>query len=211
MKFSDTYPLKHFQVCDPDKMHRVIAAYPLATVISQRSDFPAVSQLPLIYDSGDNVLRGHVDRNNPHCADFLKGGSIYCLVNGPNHYISPAIYPDTQFPGWNYLAVHVEGRVRAIEDNDWLTELLIRTAEENEPADSGYKLSPSQKNFNVLIDYILGIEIEIADMRGIFKLAQDKGEGHAELARQHLASVTRTDKSEFLSEMLEPDRRSRSS
>lgn len=204
MKFSDVYPLRPFQAYDPDKLQRVISAYPLATVISQGRPFPAVSQVPLIYDSVGNVLRGHLDRNNPHCAELQRGGNIYSVFNGPNHYMSPAIYPDSQYPGWNYIAVHVEGTVRAIDDVEWLQELLIRTAELNEPSGSGYQLSASQDNFHALLRHILGFEIEITDMRGILKLAQDKGEEHAALASKHLASVMQRDISDFLREMLEP-------
>lgn len=203
MTFSETYPLKPFQVHDRDKLLRLVAEYPLATVISQNPDFPTVSQLPLMHDPATNLLRGHVDRNNPHCELLGQGGNVYCLFQGPNHYISPAIYPDTQFPGWNYIAVHVEGTVRPVEDRDWLVETLLMTAAHCEPADSGYELSRDQANFDKLLDYIVGIEIEIADMRGIFKLAQDKGPAHVELARDHLAEVSRKDLAPFLRDMLD--------
>ena len=207
MRFTDAYPLKPFQVSDSEKLSRVISSYSLATVISQRGDFPAVSQVPLVHDSAANVLQGHMDRNNPHCAELRKGGEIYCVFNGPSHYISPAIYPDTQYPGWNYIGVHVEGTVRAIDDREWLTDLLLLTAEAHEPPDSGYRLSPAQENFHTLIDYILGFEIEISDMRGIFKLAQDKGAEHAALARDHLAVLAQKDISGLLRELMEPAHR----
>ncbi|MEM7282074.1 MAG: FMN-binding negative transcriptional regulator [Pseudomonadota bacterium] len=202
MKYSSKYPLKPFQDSDPSKLRRVIAEYPLATVISQTKDFPLVSQIPLIYHPTDNALRGHVDRNNPHCDELRKGENIYCIFNGPNHYISPSIYPDTQYPGWNYVAVHVEGRVRAFEDKNKLTDLLLETASHNEPEDSGYNLSPSQENFHRLVQYILGFEIEISDIRGVLKLAQDKGPKHAGLAKDHLSKVVQQDISDFLEAML---------
>jgi transcriptional regulator len=181
----------------------VIAACPLATVVSQGEAFPTISQVPLIFSEEDSSLRGHFDRNNPHCAHILDGGNIYCLFNGPNHYITPSIYPDTQYPGWNYVSVHVKGMVSPVEDEAWLRALLLRTAELNEPADSGYRLEPTQENFGELIKLILGFRIEIVEMEGIFKLAQDKGSGHAELARQHLAAMAGKDVNEFLSELLE--------
>ena len=202
MKFSDVYPLKPFQVSDPDKLRHVISEYPLATVISQGGDYPAVSQIPLIYDPDTNVLQGHVDRNNPHCVELKKEGKIYSVFSGPNHYISPSIYPDSQFPGWNYISVHVEGTVRTIEDHAWLEKLLIQTAEENEPPDSGYRLTAKQDRFDTLIKYILGFGIAISDMRGVLKLAQDKGEAHAMLAMKHVASIHTRDLTDFLTEML---------
>ena len=203
MKFTDRYPLKPFQVRDAGRLGRVMAAYPLATVITQGEPFPLVSQIPLLYDPAKNVLHGHLDRNNPHSAEIERGGRIYCVFNGPNHYISPSIYPDTQYPGWNYIAVHVEGSVHPIADAEWLEALLLNTADAHEPADSGYQLRPTQKNFHSLLRYILGFEIRISDLRGVFKLAQDKGMSHAELAKNHLSELMREDTSAFLTEMLQ--------
>lgn len=202
MKFSNQYPLKPFQQRDFAKMKRVITTYPLATLISQGDDFPTVSQVPLIFDATEEKLLGHFDKNNPHCAHILAGGNIYCTFNGPNHYMSPTIYPDPQYPGWNYVAVHVKGQVRPIEDEERLADLLIQTAVLNEPPNSPYQLRRSQKNFYIYIKMVLGFEIEIIDMKGIFKLAQDKGTGHAELARQHLAKMGQKDVGDFLSELL---------
>ena len=206
MEFHANYPLKPFRQLDKDKLRRVVEKYPLATLISQSDPFPVISQIPLMIDAEGETLRGHLDRNNPHCPEILAGGDIYCLFHGPNHYMSPAIYPDRHFPGWNYVTVHVRGTVRPIEDLEWLKELLLDTAEAHEPPGSGYRLSPSQENFDVFIRMILGFEIEIADMKGIVKLAQDKGSENAELARRHLAAVLKEDIGEFLDELLEDSR-----
>ena len=181
----------------------MIAEYPLATVVSQGDSYPTITQVPLILSENGAALRGHFDRNNPHCEEILSGGNVYCLFNGPNHYITPSIYPDTQYPGWNYVAVHVKGVVRPIEDKTWLKELLLALAARNEPENSGYELSPTQANFAELLNYILGFEIDIVEMKGIFKLAQDKGPEHAEIARRHLAEVTQSDVGDFLNEMME--------
>ena len=203
MTFSERYPLPPFQSTDPEKLNAVMRRCPLATVISQQSRFPMVSQVPLVLSDNGKALRGHLDRNNPHCALIEKGGPIYCMFSGPNHYMSPSIYPDSQYPGWNYVAVHVEGTVIAHSDSAWLTDLLLQTADENEQVDSTYTLTPAQDRFESLLDYILGFEIEVSDRRGILKLAQDKGSHHAGVARDHLASVMRQDITEFLDEMLQ--------
>ena len=153
MKFTERYPLAPFQVDDTAQLATVISDYPLATVISQREKIPLVTQVPLLFDAETKTLRGHMDRNNPHCDALAGGGAIYCVFNGPNHYISPAIYPDTQYPGWNYVAVHVEGMVETKTDPAWLTNLLLQTATENEPANSGYELRPDQARFDELLQY----------------------------------------------------------
>ena len=197
------YPLKPFRETDQAKLRKVIADYPLATVISPGEPWPAVTQLPLLFDQSGKRLRGHLDRNNPHCERLLEGGSVYCVFSGPNHYMTPSIYPETHYPGWNYVAVHVKGRVTPIEDPGWLEALLLDTAKHNEPAGSGYTLTPAQRNFSMLLTTILGFEIEIGEMQGIFKLAQDKGPANAELARQHLAEVLQHDVGDWLAELLD--------
>jgi len=203
MIHTDEYPLEPFRQADRDKLCRVIRAWPLAAVISQGEPLPLVTQVPLELDVSGTRLQGHFDRRNPHCERILAGGDIYCLFSGPNHYMSPSIYPEVHYPGWNYVAVHVHGRVRPVSDAEWLQELLLRIAERHEPADSGYRLTPSQRNFDILLTRILGFEIEIDAMEGIFKLAQDKGPANAERARLHLAEVLRRDTGGLLKELLE--------
>lgn len=202
MKFSNRYPLKPFQETDFAKLKRVILDYPLAALISQNEGFPAVSQVPLILNEAEDKLLGHFDKNNPHCQHILAGGPIYCLFNGPNHYITPSIYPNEQYPGWNYVAVHVQGMVKPIEDEQKLADILLKTAVLNEPPNSGYTLSPDQTNFHVYIKMILGFEIEILDIKGIFKLAQDKGQPHIDIAKNHLAKTAQRDVSDFLTALL---------
>ena len=203
MKFSKRYPLKPFQQQDMVKIRRVISDYPLATLISHNEDFPTVSQVPLLFDDTGGKLLGHFDKNNPHCAEVLEGGNMYVLFNGPNHYITPSIYPDTQYPGWNYVAVHVKGEVQPISDADQIADILFKTATLNEPADSLYQLNSKLENFDRLISMILGFEIEILDIKGVFKLAQDKGTPHVDIARDHLVNMGRKDITNFLNILLD--------
>jgi transcriptional regulator len=143
MQFSDHYPLTPFQITDFEKLKIVIERFPLATIISQRPDTPMVSQIPLILDEDNQNLLGHFDKNNPHCQDILKEEKIYCVFSGPNHYMSPEIYPDEQFPGWNYVSVHVTGTVKAITEHEKLEEILLNTTKYNEKPASKYGLKTS--------------------------------------------------------------------
>lgn len=202
MQFSSQYPLKPFQQEDWAKVRLVIKEYPLATLIIQSEGYPIVTQVPLILDKSEKKLLGHFDRNNPHCAAIRGGSPIYCLFNGPNHYITPSIYPDEQYPGWNYVAVHIKGFVRTIDDEVRLSEILLQTASENEPAGSGYTLTPAQTNYHRFIKMILGFEIEILDFKGVFKLALDKSPENVQLAARHLNEVEKRDISDFLGLLL---------
>ena len=203
MQFTSKYPLKPYQVTNFEKIKLIIATYPLATLISQSDPYPTVTQVPLILNDDGSALLGHVDRNNPHCERIQAGGAIYCTFHGPNHYMSPTIYPDEQYPGWNYVSVHVQGEIAAITDEPTLADVLTKTALHNEPQESSYQLLPSQTNYQRLIKRIVGFEIRIVDIKAIIKLAQDKGSPHCEIARDHLSNVATRDISPFLHAMLE--------
>jgi predicted FMN-binding regulatory protein PaiB len=101
--------------------------------------------------------------------------------------VSPSIYPTQQYPGWNYVSVHVRARAHPIEDRQRVRDILFRLAELHEPEGSGYVLRDSQPNFERFLGMVFAFELEILEARGIFKLAQDKGLDHAELAAVDLA------------------------
>lgn len=188
------YPLAPFQSVDLEKLHAVMEAHPLATLISRTEDWPLVTQVPLILERGRGergFLLGHFDGNNPHGPWLERTPEVYCLFQGPNHYMSPSIYPTPQYPGWNYYTVHVKARAHPVKDRERVRASLFRLAELHEPADSGYRLSAAQRNFEVYLDMVCGFELEILEARGILKLAQDKGADHAAIAAEHLARVIR--------------------
>ncbi|MDC0673976.1 FMN-binding negative transcriptional regulator [Nannocystis radixulma] len=200
-----SYPLAPFRSVDRAKLHAVIRAYPLATLISAGPEWPTVTQVPLVLDDARGaagVLLGHFDGNNPHGEVLRADPRVYALFHGPNHYISPSIYPTEQYPGWNYVTVHVQALARPLTDRERVRDILFRLAELHEPNDSGYRLRADQKNFDRFLAMVFGFELEIVDMRAIFKLAQDKGAGHAALAADHLAAVTQKDIRPLLSRLL---------
>ena len=117
----------------------LIPRYPLATVIRTGSEEPdgrphTVDPLHRRMRIGGQraVLQGHVARNNPLAAG---SGRRWCKVlvvfHGPAAYISPGWYASKHedprvVPTWNYAVVHVQGRLRAVDDHDWLTAHLTR-------------------------------------------------------------------------------------
>jgi len=208
MKFEIKYPLPPFQSDDFLKIKSTIEHFPLATIITQQDLIPCVSQVPLflveeqIKTKSVTKLVGHFDNNNRHIAAFVENANVYCLFHGPNHYMSPSIYPIEQFPGWNFVTVHIEGKVKLISDLERLREHLILLGERNEPVDSTYRLKKTQSNFDKFSKQVTGFEIEILTANAVIKLAQDKGSELVQMAKRHLASLSQRDQTPYLDEML---------
>jgi transcriptional regulator len=165
-------------------MIEVIKTYPLATVISVRDNQPLITHLPLIYEN--DKLIGHIDIYNPQAQLLKNNNDVTILFSGPECYISPSIYTTTQLPTWNYIKVHLTGKVKAIESKAALKQSLITMTEFLEAPDHRYVLEPDNPRLDKNLDYIEMFEVEISHWEGKFKLSQDKKPKDIEAAREEL-------------------------
>jgi transcriptional regulator len=184
-------------------MIEVIKAYPLATVISVKETHPLITHMPLIYREIDGKLIGHIDIYNPQTSLMKDDNKITVIFSGPQCYISPTVYSTTQLPTWNYIKVHLEGTVKAIESKEALKESLIKMTEFLEAPDHKYILEPDNKRMEGNLDYIKMFEITITNWEGKFKLSQDKRKKDIELARQELIRVNKESIEEFLNKVFQ--------
>ncbi|RLJ61965.1 PaiB family negative transcriptional regulator [Lacinutrix venerupis] len=190
------YPPKHHQDNNRTHIVEVIKTYPLATIISVKDNEPLITHLPLIFK--DDKLVGHIDIYNPQ-TDLLKDNNdITVLFNGPQCYISPSIYTTTQLPTWNYIRVHIKGKVNAIENTNALKESLITMTEFLESPDHKYVLEPENPRLDANLKYIKLFEIEINSWEGKFKLSQDKHPKDIKNARAELIRANQESIKQFL-------------
>ena len=181
-------------------MIEVIKTYPLATVISVHDNRPYITHLPLIY-RGDGKLIGHIDIYNPQ-TKFLKDGyPVSILFSGPQCYISPSIYGTTQLPTWNYIKVHLDGLVDAIDSKESLKESLIKMTEFLEAPEHKYVLEADNPSMERNLDYIKMFEITITNWEGKFKLSQDKKPGDIANAKAELIRANQQSIADFLNKV----------
>ncbi|MBT8273339.1 MAG: FMN-binding negative transcriptional regulator [Bacteroidia bacterium] len=180
------YPPPHHQDHNKEHMLEVIKTYPLATVISVKVTEPLITHLPLVYRESDGKLIGHIDIYNPQTELLRDDNDVTLIFSGPQCYISPTVYGTTQLPTWNYIKVHLKGKVKAIESTEALQESLIKMTEFLEQPDHKYVLKPDNPKMAHFINYIRMFEITITNWEGKFKLSQDKRKTDMELARQEL-------------------------
>jgi transcriptional regulator len=171
-----SYPPKKHQDEDINHMVDVIKTYPLATLISVKENIPLVTHLPLVYEEGK--LIGHIDIYNPQAQLLKDDNAVTIIFAGPECYISPSIYTTAQLPTWNYIKVHLKGKVKAIESKAALKS-----------PDHKYTLEPDNPRLHKNLDYIEMFEIEIINWEGKFKLSQDKKPSDIKAAREELVRV----------------------
>jgi transcriptional regulator len=162
----------------------VIKTYPLATVISVKDNQPLITHLPLIYEDGK--LIGHIDIYNPQAKLLKDDNDVTLIFAGPECYISPSVYSTTQLPTWNYIKVHLKGKVKAIESKEALKQSLITMTEFLEAPEHKYVLESDNPRLGANLNYIEMFEISITHWEGKFKLSQDKKPKDIKAAREEL-------------------------
>ncbi|XDA98466.1 FMN-binding negative transcriptional regulator [Sulfitobacter sp. LCG007] len=91
------------------------------------TDGPLLSHVPFLLDEDGGHAWLHLVRSNP-IARALRDGPLACKIaaNGPHSYVSPDWYGiEDQVPTWNYVAVHLSGRLELRPAED-LREVLDR-------------------------------------------------------------------------------------
>jgi transcriptional regulator len=209
------YSPAHFQAT-PEQLSAVLAAPGLVELITPGPDGLVATPLPMLHQpAGDGFgsLLGHVARNNPHWqAAAVASGESLAIVRGPDAYVSPSWYPSKAehgrvVPTWNYLTVHLHGRLVVHESTDWLLEFVTRLTAEHEAA-VGSSWQPTDAPPAYLegqLRAIVGMELGISRVEAKAKLSQNRsvadqasvaeavqnasppaGSGVAVLMREHL-------------------------
>lgn len=180
------YIPRHFSAPDEEAVRALIRAYPFATLITTSShgfegnDGFEVNHLPL-YLEDNRVLSGHVARANPLWQTVQSGQAVMAVFHGPHTYVTPSWYPSKAktglvVPTWNYVVAHARGKLRVVEDADWLrTHLAALTTQQEVAFEQPWQLEDAPAGFiERLMHTVVGIEIEIMQLTGKWKVSQNQ-------------------------------------
>ena len=164
--------------------HALIREYPLGLLISHGPSGLLANAIPfLIFPEASKlgVLRAHVARANPQWKDLQQTDEALVIFQGVDHYVSPSWYETKRetgkvVPTWNYLVVQTRGRPRVIEDAGWLRlQIEALTSKKESERAAPWAVSDAPDDFIAAqIRAIVGVEIEIADIRGKWKVSQNR-------------------------------------
>lgn len=172
------YTPEHYKESRNELVFEIIQNYSFATLISQTSEGPVISHLPLLREEAESelFLYGHCAKANPHWKHLSENQNVTVLFQGPNSYISPAWYQpqDDNVPTWNYVAVHVNGTAQVISDPQQSYAVLQKLTDQFE---NRYKTKwslPKKSNSELseLLNYIVSFKIKIEQISPKFKLSQ---------------------------------------
>jgi transcriptional regulator len=184
------YMPSYFKEENESHIAEVITSNPFADVIvsnhgiSTRDPLiPLINHIPLIYDPVRKVLRGHIALANALARlDRSTVHSAFVVFHGPSTYVSPSWYPSKEendgmvVPTWNYIAIHIQGKLQLISDKEWIYNLVSELTTIHEAAnDSHWKVTDAPDSYiQQELRGIVGVEIAIENIEAKFKLSQNR-------------------------------------
>jgi len=139
---------------------------------------PLMGHIPFQLSEDGAYLEAHLVRSNPIVRVLKSPVEAVIAVSGGDAYISPDWYGvENQVPTWNYVAVHVRGTLKLLEDHE-LRGVLDRLSANMEtrllpkPPWKINKLDPSA--FAQMARQIVPIAMDVSDINGTLKLSQNK-------------------------------------
>ena len=147
---------------------------------------PIATHLPVEItqtETGGLTIYSHMSKANPQWKSF-GGQEVLLIFQGAHTYISPRWYNHVNVPTWNYMMVHVYGKVRMVE-GDELYSLLGRLVRQHE-ADSNYRLESLPQDFvKKEMNGTVGFVVDVTRMDAGYKLSQNRNdEDHANIIRE---------------------------
>lgn len=178
------YMPKHFEETRVDRLHGLIRAYPLGTLVTLTPSGLDANHIPFEVDADPaplGTLRGHIARANPLWRDFSRSMDALVIFQGPSAYVSPSWYPTKRetarvVPTWNYAVVHAHGALRVIDDVTWLRGFVEKLTNRHEAGRrEPWKVTDAPAEFiEKQIGGIIGLEIPIARLHGKWKVSQNR-------------------------------------
>ena len=176
------YIPKFFAGDDADMARRIVCenAFGLMMTLPDNGGDADISHLPMLWLDGGGPsgrLIGHVARANPHGARFDGKAASVAVFSGPHAYISPNWYANENLvPTWNYAAVHLHGRVRAIDDEAGAVAILdtLVSAFENDATGNWSTGRLADGVLSRQIKGIIAFEMPVARIETKLKMSQNR-------------------------------------
>lgn len=141
---------------------------------------PLISHVPFLLSEDGAVVDLHLVRSNPIVRMLHGPKEVRIAVQGPDGYVSPDWYGVAdQVPTWNYVAVHLTGRLE-LRPQDELRDLLDRQSAFFEdrllPKAPWVTGKMSDDALARMMRMIVPCRMQVEDIQGTWKLGQNKPE-----------------------------------
>ena len=179
------YIPRQFRETRSDVILKAVNDLRFAIFVSAGAEVVEATHLPLLADydaKGRLRLRGHVARANGQW-QRLAGARALVIFQGPQAYISPSFYASKHehgkvVPTWNYLAIHVSGAARAVDDAAWLRDVVDELTDAQEAGrPKPWSTTDAPEDYIAgMVKAIVGVEIIAENIEAAWKFVQHRSD-----------------------------------
>jgi transcriptional regulator len=198
------YLPEHFQQTDREQLYGLIEQSPFGILVTASATGLEANHLPfeLDRDRGEHgSLFCHVARSNKVWQSEAALETALAIFQGPSTYISPSLYASKQethmvVPTYNYVAVHVTGRLIVHDDVRAVRGLVARlTRHFEKDREVPWKMGDAPAAFiEERLKHIVGLEIEIIGITGKWKMSQNRSPADQQSVITRLATGSTEEK-----------------
>lgn len=166
-----------------EEIEKFLHANSFGILVNQTNGKLWATHIPLELDTNENgkqVLYGHIAKENPQWQSFNNNDQILAIFNGPHSYISSSWYDHENVPTWNYIAVHIYGKIKIIEGEVVVEHLkkLVDKYEQN--SENPVRVEDFSRKTMMQTRGIVAFEIEIQEIQATHKLSQNRDDKNYE-------------------------------
>lgn len=174
---------------------------PLALLVSNGARTPYATHVPVVVErladgageqdalAGASLL-GHMNKANDHWQAVERGGDALIVFQGPHAYISPVAYDQRPAaPTWNFITVHLRGRIEPIPTGEPTLEVVTSTVRALEKvAGTGWDMTDSLDYFRRIQPGVRAFRVHVESVEAMFKLSQEHTPEVRRSIRGHLSA-----------------------
>lgn len=161
-----------------EEIFRFMQQFSFATIVSSGAGGLIATHVPVEIETdphGTPCIRTHIARANQQWKQFNDTDQVMVIFMGPHTYISSSWYDHVNVPTWNYLAVHVYGKPRLL--NDAAAEVMLQRLVERYEQQEGKRFSMDQMeraDIDAHLKALVAFEISIDRIDAKAKLSQNR-------------------------------------
>ena len=189
------YNLPYYKAKDQQEVVDFMHANPFVTICGvDKEGFPVATQVPVLLKTENDkiIISGHVMRKQDHTNAFELNNNVLVIFSGPSAFVSASWYSVKGVAStWNYQTVHALGKMEMKgEDHlyDLLSELTAHFEKDPNAPTQVKNLDPDYMQQNMVA--IVSFEIEVAELKHVFKLSQNRDDVSHENIKKELSNGT---------------------
>ena len=148
-------------------------------LINQTNGKLWATHIPLELDTNENgatILSGHISKENPQWNGFIDNDQVLAVFSGPHSYISSSWYDHENVPTWNYIAVHVYGKIKIIEGEAVIESLKKLVDKYEQKSENPVRIEDLSQKIMLQSRGMVAFDIEIREIQARRKVSQIRDE-----------------------------------